>query len=57
MNTVTYVLQYPNGGWKYFTEEFSDRKEFNRFIKNLRNKSNCIAWKATNNRGYTFTNS
>ena len=57
MNKVTYIIEYSNGGWKYFNEEFEDRKEFNRFIKGLRNNSKCVAWKATNDRGYTYTSS
>lgn len=57
MNKVTYIIEYSNGGWKYFNEEFEDRKEFNRFIKDLRNNRKCVAWTATNDRGYTYTSS
>jgi hypothetical protein len=55
MNKVTYINECPNGGWKYFTNEIENRKEFNNFLKLLRDNKCCVAFTATNNKGCTFT--
>ena len=54
MNEVFYTMEYPNGGWKHFRREFSDRREFNQFLKGLRATKSCVGFKATNNRGYVL---
>lgn len=48
MFKIRYTLEYVNGGWKYFVEEFDDREYFRKSIRELKNNPKCIGFVTTN---------
>lgn len=48
MFKIRYTLEYANGGWKYFDNEFNDREEFRKFVREIKNNPKCIGYVTTN---------
>ena len=48
MFKIRYTLEYANGGWKRFNNEFSDREEFRKFIREIKNNPKCIGYVTIN---------
>jgi hypothetical protein len=51
MYQLRYVLEYPNGGWKYFNTTFKDKDLFITFFRAIRDDRRCIAYTFINERG------
>ena len=48
MFKIRYILECANGGWKHFNNEFNNRDEFRKFVREIKNNPKCISFVTTN---------
>lgn len=57
MFKIKYTLEYANGGWKYFNNEFDDKEAFRKFVREVKNNPKCIGYVITYpDRGFSKIN-